>query len=183
MSVEEYLTFDQRSPVNHEYVVGFAHPIPEPSERHSTIVANLRQCPSSDSAATSALVLPAPIRVEVERELHYYPDVAVVHGDGGDETTWQPVVIVEVASPLTHQIDDREKFLYYQRLQAIQQYLIVDENSRHITLFDFTGDRWKVTDVVDAGTITLSGVDITLSLDDIYWQTDVTPTKQSESST
>lgn len=180
MTVDEYLAFDQRSPINHEYVAGFAHPLPEPSERHGTIVANLRHCLSSDSAASGARVLRAPTRVAVERELHYYPDLAIVHSDDGDDAALQPIVVVDVASQETHQIGDREKFLYYQRLQSLEQYVIVDENSRHITLFDFNGDRWKATDVVDAGTITLAGVNISLSLDDIYFQTDVAPSDQRE---
>ncbi len=183
MTVEEYLAFVRQAPVNHEYVAGFAHPIQEPSERHSTIVANLRQCLSSDSAASRARVLQAPTRMEIERELHYYPDLAIALNDDGDDAKLLPIVVVEVASQLTHQIDDREKFLYYQQLQSLQQYLIVDENSRHITLFDFTSDHWKATDVVDAGTIKLAGVDISLSLDDIYWQTDVAPMRRDETST
>jgi Uma2 family endonuclease len=182
MSVDEYLAFDERSPVKHEYVAGFAHPISDPSERHATIVANLRQCLSSDSAASDARVVQEPIRVEVERELHYYPDVAIVRC-ADDPISRQPLVVVEVASELTHQVDDREKFLYYQRLETLQQYLIVDENSRLLTLFDFTGDRWKATDLVDAGTITLSGVNVTISLADIYWRTGLRPTQQSEPAT
>ena len=39
-----------------------------------------------------------------------------------------PVLIIEVTSPSTERIDHQEKLLAYQRIQSVQEYVVIDQN-------------------------------------------------------
>ena len=69
--------------------------------------------------------------------LYTYPDVSVVCGevrytDGQRGMMENPVVIVEVLSPTTEAYDRGEKFVHYQGLPSLTDYLIISQETMRV---------------------------------------------------
>jgi Uma2 family endonuclease len=78
------------------------------------------------------------VRLEIARdEIYYYPDVVVTCHQIGLEKhflRW-PTLVVEVLSPATESIDRREKLLNYRTIPTLEEYAIVSQERREVTLF------------------------------------------------
>jgi Uma2 family endonuclease len=78
------------------------------------------------------------VRLEASREdIFYYPDVVVsCHPTGVQrQCVLLPTLIVEVLSPSTETIDRREKKMNYLQVQTLEEYVLVAQERREVTLF------------------------------------------------
>jgi Uma2 family endonuclease len=75
------------------------------------------------------------VRVEVA-DCFYYPDIMVTCEPFQPKSVHKasPVLIIEVLSPSTKQIDRREKLVAYQQLTSLREYVIVHQNRPLIEL-------------------------------------------------
>ena len=113
---------------------------------------------------------PDGMTVEIDDDTDYEPDALVNCGDPiPDEAIAapNPVVVVEVLSPLTANLDAGGKLADYFRLASVRHYLLVRPLRREIIHHRRTGDQID-TRVVSDGLIELDPPGITLSLDEIY---------------
>jgi Uma2 family endonuclease len=108
--------------------------------------------------------------VEIDDDTDYEPDALVNCGDPiPDEAIAapNPVVVVEVLSPRTANLDAGGKLADYFRLASVRHYLLVRPLRREIIHHRRTGDQID-TRVVSDGLVELDPPGITLSLDEIY---------------
>jgi len=83
--------------------------------------------------------------------LYTYPDVSVVCGevrytDGQRGMMENPVVIVEVLSPTTEAYDRGEKFVHYQGLPSLTDYLIISQETMRVEQYvRQTDDQWLLS--------------------------------------
>jgi Uma2 family endonuclease len=140
VSVKDYLAGELRSEVRHEYVGGVVYAMAGASEEHNIIAGNL-------FAAFHAHVGDGPCRVFMaDMKLHlsvahdevfYYPDLLVTC-DSRDTDRYAmryPKVIIEVLSSETERTDRREKFFSYTSLETLEEYVLVAQNGREVTVF------------------------------------------------
>ncbi|MEJ7813100.1 MAG: Uma2 family endonuclease [Gemmatimonadaceae bacterium] len=133
LSVEEYLAFEEASPVRHEYVAGEIHAMTGATPRHNQIALNI-------AFHLRAAARGGPCRAYIEAvklrvgDAIYYPDVMV------DCTPAEPALIiespclvVEVTSPSTALTDRREKLVAYRGVPTLQAYLLVEQDRRRVT--------------------------------------------------
>jgi Uma2 family endonuclease len=111
------------------------------------------------------------VRLEVNREdIFYYPDVRVACGRDGVERYFlrQPALIVEVLSPSTENIDRREKLLNYPQIESLEDYVLVAQETREVTLHR-RAEGWapRVVTAADA-VVELRSIGLTLPLARIY---------------
>ena len=173
ISADAYLEGELQSQVRHEYVDGEVFAMVGASDRHGLIAGNLH----------SALNLRLPDRCQVftadmkvriqtaERDIFYYPDV-LVSCDPGDRHAYfreRPCLVAEVLSPQTARLDRFEKFMFYQRLDAIEEYLLVSQDYRQVEVFRRT-DQWQATRYTE-GAVPLHSVDLAVTLDELYRRT------------
>ncbi|MEO5959017.1 MAG: Uma2 family endonuclease, partial [Opitutaceae bacterium] len=140
MSVAEYLAFEATSPVKHEFVGGEIHAMSGASRAHNNISLNI-------AAALRAGLRGGPcrvfindfkVRLEVAREeIFYYPDVVVsCHPEENrSHFTSTPTLVVEVLSPSTEAIDRREKHQNYRHVATLEEYVLVAQERREVTIF------------------------------------------------
>ena len=171
LSVEEYLEFEQRASVRHEYVAGTLYALTGVTKRHNLIVNNLVGHLWNASRGTSCRVYSESVKMRPADNLFYYPDVMVAcHDEEGDplfETA--PCLLVEVLSDSTAHIDKREKLIAYQRLESLKTYLIVYQNEKRLEHHWLdAGERWQHAHVTDGGRVPLERPDIVLNMSDIY---------------
>jgi Uma2 family endonuclease len=81
------------------------------------------------------------MKLVVDKDV-FYPDVFVTCDDqdlSTDQVFRHPTFICEVLSPSTETFDRGLKFAAYRRVVALKEYLLLDPESREITLFRKNG--------------------------------------------
>ena len=81
-----------------------------------------------------------------------------------------PMLIVEVASPSTVRRDEGEKFLAYQAIPSLREYLLVSQDAPHATHYTRQdGGSWRRRDVTNLdASLELESVGCALKLRDVY---------------
>ncbi|MBF0255956.1 MAG: Uma2 family endonuclease, partial [Gammaproteobacteria bacterium] len=82
----------------------------------------------------------------------------------------RPCLIVEVLSESTERIDRREKFLSYQRIPSLREYLLIAQDQRRLEIFRRSQD-WQ-REVHTQGSLHLECLEEDLSLDAVYMDLD-----------
>ncbi|MDX2043663.1 MAG: Uma2 family endonuclease [Acidobacteriota bacterium] len=104
------------------------------------------------------------------------PDVTVVCGDlvieelQGIEMLVNPVLIVEVLSKRTRAYDLHEKFLAYQAIESLKEYILIDQTRPHVIRHVRQPDgQWLRGDFIGMeNVVRLESLDVTLSFPEIY---------------
>jgi len=139
MSIEEYLEFEEGSPIRHEYVAGEIFAMSGGSIEHELIGGNLfaafhahlRGSPCKSFQNNFKLHLQAN-----ESRFFYYPDVMVACGPIADiRFCTNPRLIVEVLSPSTERTDRREKASNYRQIPALEEYALVAQRTAQVTIY------------------------------------------------
>lgn len=140
MSVADYLAFEEASEVRHEYIGGAIHAMSGASEAHNTIALNIAAAlrPKLRGGPCQAFISDFKVRLEAGREdVFYYPDIVVSCHKNDIEKYFLrlPTLIVEVLSPSTETIDRREKKMNYLQVPTLQEYVLVAQERRELTIF------------------------------------------------
>ena len=139
LSVEDYLRHESDGAIRHEYIGGRVHAMAGTSEAHNTISVNLVSAFHAHlrGGPCKAYMADFKVRVEINREdIFYYPDVMVACQRTGVEQYYlrYPTLLVEVLSPSTENIDRREKLLNYPQIPTVEEYVLVSQETREVTI-------------------------------------------------
>lgn len=136
IGVDEYLEGEKVSRIKHEYVNGEVYAMAGVSDRHNRICGNLYVLFDSHLDESECEVFVVDVKLKVSESLYYYPDVFVACESSPESEYFRtaPVLVIEVVSPSTRQIDRREKLNAYQQMPSVREYLIVEQDKMHIEL-------------------------------------------------
>ena len=103
----------------------------------------------------------------------YYPDVMVRCGPNDDQDRYyktDPVLIIEVLSPNTQRYDRGDKWLAYQTLASLKEYVLVAQDRQKIDIYRRGDSAWRQHSYTPASatTIELNSVSLALALSEIY---------------
>jgi Uma2 family endonuclease len=173
MTVDEFLIWAQERPGRYELFRGEVFPMSPETTGHvkikgavyRTLYAAVRQsgCPCH--------VLSDGATVRVDSMTAYEPDALVYCGLEralSDVEVPDPLILVEVLSPSTRQIDASVKLGGYFRLPSVAHYLIVDPVEPMIVHHSRKPGEDIVTRVVTEGAIRLEPPGIEIVLAEIY---------------
>ena len=179
MSVEEYLRTEETSPVKREYVGGFVYPLhgatraqAGTSKNHMRISLNIVKAVDDAAIQAGCRTHMADIKLQLGfRDTFYYPDVMVACGPDNGEAYFEtePCLLVEVISKGTASTDRRAKYHAYTALPSLQTYLIVEQDERRVYVYQRSSEKWELSELVGSGNISLPCLNISLSLDEIYF--------------
>jgi len=147
LTPEEYLALERDAEYKSEYfdgiIVGMAGAKPE----HSTLTFNLTGEIYPHLKRTNCKGAVSEQRVKAAVGTHYYyPDMVVTCGEPayeivqGLETLTNPTLIIEVLSPSTESLDRGTKWMNYQRIATLRDYLMVWQERPRIEHFARSGD-------------------------------------------
>lgn len=176
LSPEEYLRLEAQSPVRHEYVAGQIYAMTGASIRHNLIAGSLYSALRSHLKASPCRVTMEGVKLHVARDnAYYYPDVMVSCDPrlerltADDVVIDKPLVLIEVLSESTAGIDRREKMSAYRKLASLKEYVLVEQNVRHVEAFRRVGDvGWEQVIYEDNDTLELPSLEFRLPLAEIY---------------
>ena len=184
MTVEEYLRFDENSPLKHEYVAGEVYAMTGVPLRHNTIARNIVTALTAAAAEGPCQVFFSDVRLRTSADVYYYPDAMVVCGDVDelDVIVTEPCVVIEVTSPSSGRIDRGEKLTAYRSMPSVLAYLIVDHRRRRVERHwrADAASAWNREEVAGHGTVNVPCLDVALSLDTIYHRVDLVSVAEPE---
>lgn len=174
LSVEDYLAGELESKVRHEYVDGEIYAMVGASDRHGLIAGNLHTA-LNQQLPDRCQVFMSDMKVRIrtaERNIVYYPDVLVSCDPRDREPYYRqyPCLIAEVLSPHTARLDRFEKFLFYQQLDTLEEYLLVSQDYRQVEVFR-RADQWQAARYTK-GEVPLQSVDLAIPVESLYRRTD-----------
>jgi len=154
VTVEDYLKAEESASVRHEYIDGQIFAMTGASDAHNVICTNLLVLLYTHLRRSScrAYINDMKVRVETVKSF-YYPDIMVTCEPFSAKSVFKaaPILLIEVLSPSTRQIDRREKLIAYKQITSLKEYLVVYQNRQRIELYqkDEHG-HWPMT-IVRAG--------------------------------
>lgn len=170
---EDYLKHEAESLLKHEYLDGQIVAMAGAGERHNRIAGNafFRLRAAARGSRCGVFISDMKLRIETTNAF-YYPDVMLVCAeDDHPHYKTRPCVVIEVLSPSTAAIDQREKWLAYRTLPSLTLYLLVDAEKRHVSYWQRDTDgQWRQGTLEETEVL---GVDcpplkIPICLDDLY---------------
>ena len=171
MTLDEYLAFEERATIKHEYVAGEVYAMSGVTTRHNTITLNITRHLHAAARAAGCRVFATNVKLRAAADRIYYPDVIVACGKAAqvERIVAGPTLIAEVTSQSTHATDRREKLDAYRRIASLGMYLIVDQRRRHVFVYARDGaGEWLREEATGDGVIAIPMLDTKLRLDDVY---------------
>jgi Uma2 family endonuclease len=173
---EEYLNFERKSDVRHEYIDGEIFEMAGTTRNHNRISTNVLRLLDNQLLERECNVYSSDMRVKItSTEKYTYPDVVAIYGeeqfeDETEDTLVNPQLIIEVLSKSTEAYDRGAKFEYYQTIESFREYVLITQEPFRVkqfvrkhenewTYFEFR----KPEDIVN-----LNSIDCQISLQDIY---------------
>ena len=172
MSVEEFLDFAESSEERYEYIDGEVIPMTSAKFNHNVICYNLAVLLGVLLADADCQVLLGQ-GIGAGKARFFMPDVIVVCGDPETEADTRillnPILVVEVTSPSSINHDRVVKRDYYESVDSIQAYLIVEQHRMLAELYTRSEKGWHLqTFSQPDDEIPLEAPECSLPLRDIY---------------
>ena len=173
ITAEEYLQTEAHSAIKHEYIAGEIFAMAGANESHVTIALNLATLLRSHVRGSSCRVYISDMKVNVDTaDSFFYPDVFVTC-DPRDVSEAlmkrHPNLIVEVLSKSTAAYDYSAKFVYYQQLESLQEYVLIKSDCMVIDVFRRdTEHEWVLYSFIAGDKIILTSIDFHCPIADVY---------------
>ena len=177
IDVETYLAEELASDIRHEYVAGQVYAMTGASVAHNLIGLNLATLLRMHLRGGPCRVFMSDLKLRLRLgadDIFYYPDLMVACQADDRAEYWreQPCLVVEIASPSTARIDRREKLWACRQIATLEDYLLVEQDRRALTLFS-RGAGWRPQTLDEADTLHLASVGLDIAVADIYEGVDV----------
>ena len=167
----EYLAYERDSALKHEYDDGEILAMAGGSRRHNALASRVSAAlEAKRPRGCHAYQSDQKVRVLATGRATY-PDASMtcgpIEGDPADSTgatITNPTLLVEVLSPSTEQEDRGAKWLHYQQIPALEEYVLVSQDEPRIERYRRQASgKWEY-EVVTTGVVQLStGAEIDLA--------------------
>jgi Uma2 family endonuclease len=171
----EYLALERASDRKHEFVDGAIVAMAGARPEHNMLAANVTAALVVLGRPRGCATMTSDQRVHVPSTgLYTYPDVTVVCGErrfdrGEPPSLLNPTLVVEITSDSTEDYDRGKKFLHYQAIAELREYVIVSHRQARIDHYRRAEGGWLLTTCTERnGAVTLAALDGALALADVY---------------
>lgn len=167
----DYLAIERDSEIKHEFDAGEILAMAGGTARHSVLAANIVTS-LRNTRPPGCTVFQSDMRVRITATGRAtYPDASMVCGaieydpeDAARTTITNPVLLVEVLSVTTEKGDRGNKWMHYQRIPSLQEYVLVSQEPRIEIYRRLPSGTWEYIEVSE-GTVQLaSGPTLDLSM-------------------
>jgi Uma2 family endonuclease len=153
-SFADYLAIERESDIKHEFDAGEILVMAGGTARHSALAVNVASALSS-ARPPGCHVFQSDMRVRIRATGRAtYPDVSMVCGpleydpeDTARTTITNPVLLVEVLSVTTEKGDRGNKWMHYQRIPSLQEYVLVSQEPRIEIFHRMPSGTWEYSEV------------------------------------
>jgi Uma2 family endonuclease len=176
VSPAEYLATEELSETRNELIDGVVVAMSGNTYPHVMIVDNLVLELNGRLRGKPCRMFSNELKVKVELTGGYfYPDLVGVWGtpifdQPNQVTLLNPSLLVEVLSPSTEAYDRGQKFLHYQQIPALKEYVLVSQEEPRVELYtrgESSAWTYKMVSGLEAAA-SFASIDCTVGLADIY---------------
>ena len=185
MTLEEFLQFQEQSPLPYEFINGVICQISAPTVTHCRIVQNIFRAidPHLREGPCEPFCVGAQVYFKLGTdEISYRPDLFV----SCDRDVWgklgipNPKFVVEVLSTSTQHIDRKEKAVNYRRVPSMEEYVIASQKRAELTIYRRAA-RWLPEIVSGMSAVAeLRSLGVSVPLTAIYEDTIRGPTPSAD---
>jgi Uma2 family endonuclease len=182
---EAYLIAEEQSSVKHEYIDGQVYAMAGASDAHVTIAGNFFALLRNHLRGSKCRVFISDMKARIEElNIYYYPDVLVTcdERDRTESTLKRyPKVIIEVLSPSTEAFDRGDKFLDYQRIETLEEYVLISTLRQRVDCFRRNAEGLWVMQSYSLGQIfSLNSLKFKTALETLYEDVEFSETVESQ---
>lgn len=172
-SAADYLAWEAAQPERHEYVDGEVFAMAGAEDRHVTVAGNLYITLRQHLSGTPCRTYMSDMRLHVAAaNSYFYPDVLVTCSAQDQASAMvksEPRLIVEVLSPTTAAYDRGLKFGHYRTLPSLEEYLVVDLDTRASDCYRKGSDGlWVLHPFAHGEAVALASVALTLTAAQLF---------------
>jgi len=148
MSVEEYIEFEERSELRHEFIDNQLISMPGTTDDHNDICFNIKS--ALKQILKNLRVYTESVKAQIQDQRDYtYPDVMVAPDPRDQESKYikkYPTVIFEVISKTSRLEDSTDKFIRYKNIDTLQNYILVDSEKAWVEVRYKTAEgEWEAS--------------------------------------
>lgn len=174
---KEYLTLESEAEYKSQYVAGEIFAMAGAQPAHIDIVDNLTTALRTRFRGRPCKSYSSEMRVQVEKgEMWTYPDIVALCGTPKFETSvnppclLNPQVVIEVLSRSTEAFDRGDKYIRYQQLESLTDYVLVSSEKMRVEHFSRREDgTWGMAEYRQPEQrLALANVEVELPLAEIY---------------
>lgn len=178
INVEEYLAFEEKSKLRHEYMDGEVFLMAGGKRRHSLIASNIGGELYGQLKERKCEIHYGDLRIKARATHYVYSDVVITCGEmqiesyKQMETLLNPQIIFEVLSKSTEARDRGEKAKDYRSLKSLTDYLLISQEEMFVEHYIRQNEGgWKLIEYKEADEeISLSSIECKIALRDVYRQ-------------
>ena len=137
-TVEQYLEMEQESQEKHEYIAGEIFAMAGASVAHVRIAYDVGAMLANQLSGRPCKSFGSDLRVRTAPAgLYTYPDLSAACGEPvlDGQTLTNPILIIEVLSASTESYDRGEKFVQYQRIETLREYVLIYQDRPRINTY------------------------------------------------
>ena len=173
LTAAQYLTWEAGQSERHEFINGEVFALAGAEDRHVTAAGNLYMALRQHLANTPCRTYMSDMKVHVtSANQYFYPDVVVTCSPADQANALvksEPKLIVEVLSVSTAAYDRGLKFAYYRALSSLQEYVLVDLDSRTTDCYRKQEDGlWVLHPFASGAVVTLASVALEISAAQLF---------------
>lgn len=170
MTLAEFLDWDHGTDRRYELLDGIPVMMAPSLEAHGELAAALTMEIGNRVKPPCRVISEAGIVIPGRADTYYVADLAVTCAprEPGRRMVVEPVLVVEVLSPSTGQVDRWRKVADYRTLRSVQEILVVFSDERRVEVQRRTPDGWRVEDLIGKAEIGLACCNDPIPLDPIY---------------
>ena len=175
LTPEEYIVLERKATIKSEYLNGEILAMSGASNAHNLITLDVGTELNIQLRGQECLVYTNDMRIRTNpMGSYFYPDVVVVCGepqfeDNVFDTLLNPILVIEVLSPSTEVYDKGEKFLQYQELASLREYILVSQDRIRVEQYRLIKTQWVQTEFREPkDVLPLASIGCELPLQDIY---------------
>lgn len=167
-SADDYLAWEPAQLDRHEYLDGEVFAMAGADDRHVTTAGNVYMSLRQHLSGSPCRTYMSDMRVQVAAvNSYFYPDVLVTCSAldlASPLSKSEPKLIVEVLSPSTAAFDRGLKFSHYRSLASLEEYALVDLDTRSTDVYRKGLDGlWVLHPFAKDETVTLASVALSLT--------------------
>ncbi|USR93070.1 Uma2 family endonuclease [Phormidium yuhuli AB48] len=172
ISPQDYLDLDRQNPIRHEYRQGLVYAMTGRSDTHSRITINLLSLLNLHLDETPCRLYNGDVKVNDQDDFYYYPDAFVTCDERDRQDRFikrYPILIAEVLSASTEAFDRDLKFRDYQKLDSLQEYLLISQETQCVEVrLRLADNTWETTIYQTGDRIPLTSLDLEVAIARLY---------------
>ncbi len=178
---ESYSIAEEQSSVKHEYIDGQVYAMAGASDAHVTISGNFFALLRNHLRGSRCRVFISDMKARIEElNIYYYPDVLVTCDERDRAlSTYKryPKVIIEVLSPSTEAFDRGDKFVDYQHIETLEEYVLISTTRQRVDCFRRNAEGlWVMQSFSPGQMLSLHSLQFETALEALYEDVELTVT-------